>query len=225
MVAILIGIVVITFFIADIINQSKIETLTEEHVVEIEDINSRNENFTDYFLQGSVTIDAAREKREVGNLHFVLAFFWYNNAVINTNVWYNNEWINGTSNLVFRCIENCTDAMSKYITSYENFSDSKPYFELAKSFTERYKKGLDDYIQFAHAGQIVSMLRYNASNYLRQMAENLSLGQFDNVSMLFDLFNETNEMYEEAADEYESLKDWIDYFVFFSEVREEEPPE
>jgi hypothetical protein len=50
MVAIMIGIIIITFFIADIVNQSRIETLTEEHVLEIHEIYSINENI--YWLIG-----------------------------------------------------------------------------------------------------------------------------------------------------------------------------
>ena len=44
--AIMIGIIIITFFAADIIKRSEIETLQSEHTVEIKGIQSRNENFT-----------------------------------------------------------------------------------------------------------------------------------------------------------------------------------
>ena len=118
MVAVMAGIVIITFFIADVVNQSKIEVLTEGHVVEIDDINSRNENFTDYFLQGSVTIDSAREIREVGNYYFDFALFWYSTALVNMT----NASIN-------KCIENCWSAMGEYSTSYEKFGSSKPFFD------------------------------------------------------------------------------------------------
>ena len=64
---------IITYFVADIINRSKIETLTTQHIVEIEDINSKNENFTNYYLQGSIKMDSAREVREVGNYYFDFA--------------------------------------------------------------------------------------------------------------------------------------------------------
>ena len=214
MVAIMTGIVIITFFIADIVNQSKIETLTGEHVVEIEDINSRNENFTDYFLQGSVTIDSAREIREVGNYYFDFALFWYNTALVNI-----------TNTSIDKCIENCWSAMSEYDTSYQKFGSSKPYFEEAKTYTDRYDTIFGYYVGFTQAGQNITMLRYNASNYLRQIAENLSLGQMENVSMLMELFNETTGLYDEALEDYEDQKDQIDGFIFFSEVREEEPPE
>ena len=212
MIAIMTGIVIITFFIADIVNQSKIEVLTEEHVVEIDDINSRNENFTDYFLQGSVTIDSGREVREVGNYYFDFALFWYTTALANMT----NASIN-------KCIQNCWSAMSEYTTSYGKFESSKPFFEEAKTYTDRYGTILDHYVEFAQAGQNITMLRYSASNYLRQIAENLTLGNIENVSMLMGLFNETTGMYDEALGGYEELKDQIDEYLFFSEIRGEYP--
>jgi len=214
MVAIMLGIVIITFFMADLVNQSKMDTLTEEHVIEIEDINRRNENFTDYFLQGSVTIDSAREIREVGNYFFDFALFWYNSAIVN---------ISNTS--INKCIENCDNAMNEYANSNKKFELSKPFFEDAKTFTDRYETILGYYVGFARAGQNITDLRYNASNYLKKVAENLSLGQMDNVSMLMDLFNETTGLYDEAFEDYESRKDQIDGYWFFSEDREAEYPE
>jgi len=214
MVAIMTGIVVVTFFIADIVNQSKIETLTEEHVVEIDDINSRNENFTDYFLQGSVTIDSGREVREVGNYYFDFALFWYTTALANM-----------TNASIDKCIENCLSARAEYQKSYGKFDTSKPYFEEAKTYTDRYGTILDQYVSFAKAGQKITILRYNASNYLRQIAENLSLGNMDNVSMLMLKFNETTGLYDDALGDYEDGKDQIDDYWFFSEDREAEYPE
>jgi len=210
MVAIMIGIVIITFFIADIVNQSKI--LTEGHVVEIDDINSRNENFTDYFLQGSVTIDSGREVREVGNYYFDFALFWYNTALANMT----NASIN-------KCIENCWSAMGEYSMSYEKFGSSKPFFEEAKTYTDRYDEILNHYVRLAQAGQNITMLRYSASNYLRQIAENLTLENMENVSMLMELFNETTGLYDGELGNYKDLKDQIDDYWFFSEIREEYP--
>ncbi len=50
LVSIMVGVIIITFFVGDIMNRSKIDTLTEQHSIEISDINSRNENFTNYYL-------------------------------------------------------------------------------------------------------------------------------------------------------------------------------
>ena len=49
--AIMIGAIIITFFIADIVNRSKLETLTTEYEAEITTISSKSENFTSYFLK------------------------------------------------------------------------------------------------------------------------------------------------------------------------------
>ena len=108
--AIMIGAIIITYFIADIQNRSRIETLTIEHTAEIETIEGKNINFTNRFLKSSVLLDGAREDRAFGDYHFDLAFLWYNSALLEKN--------NGTMELYkTRCIENCTSAMPKYLYS------------------------------------------------------------------------------------------------------------
>lgn len=223
LVAIMIGVVVVTYFIADIVRRSEIETLTTEHSIEIEGINSKNENFTNSYLQGSVTMDSAREVREAGNLDFVIALFWYNNALVNASVWFNDAWTNGTKNLTQQCINNCTTAMEKYLSSYQKFADSKPYFEKAMTFTEqeRYIMALGYYVNFAQLGQNITVLRYNASRYLKQAAENLSIGNTENATMLMENFTVLGELYEELLEEYEEQKGQIDDYLFFDEIREE----
>jgi hypothetical protein len=219
--AIMIGVIIITYFIADVINRSKIEVITAEHIVEIEGLNSRNENFTDRFLQGSIKMDSAREVREMANLHFDFALFWYKNAVANANVWFNNKWINTTRDLLIHCINNCTDAMNKYLESYQCFNKSKPFFEEAKTYTdrERYIEVLGYYVGFAKAGEKITMLRYNASKYLKEAAENLTLGNTENVAELIEKFNQTEETYGEEIQDYENRKDQIEGYTFFEEDR------
>lgn len=221
--AIMIGVIIVTFFAADIIRRSEIETLTSEHNIEIKDINSKNENFTNNFLQGSVTIDSAREVREIANFDFVMALFWYNNALVNANVWYNNQWINGTKNCTNECILNCTTAMQQYLNSFGNFDDSIPYFSSATTFTdnERYITALGYYVSFANMGKNITLLRYNASNYLKQAAENLSLGNLVNATLLMENFTLLEEFLKELLGEYEDLKLIIDNFLFFDEIRED----
>lgn len=212
LVAIMVGVFIITYFVADIVNRSKIETLNTAHVVEIEDINSKNENFTNHFLQGSITMVSAREIREVGNYHFDFALFWYSNALVNT-----------TQNFIQRCSENCTDAMMSYLASYQKFGESKPYFMEAKNYTdkEKYLDAINSFISFAQAGQIITLLRYNASNFLRQAVENLSIGNMENVTMLMENFNLTEEDYTEQLQFYEELKDNVDNsYLFFDPIRE-----
>lgn len=228
LVAIMIGVIIITYFVADIINKSKIETLTTEHIVEIQDVHSKNENFTDNFLQGSIMMDSAREVREVANLNFDFALFWFNNAQANASVWFNNEWINTTKNLIKKCIENCTDAMAKYLNSNNKFGESKPYFANAKNFTKhlRYIEVLGYYVNFSEAGQNITMLRYNASKFIKQAAENLSLAasspqNMENVTFLMENFQVMEQSYQTALGEYEDMKEQIDEYTFFDEIREE----
>jgi len=211
LVSIMVGVIIITFFVGDIMNRSKIDTLTEQHIVEISDINSRNENFTNYYLQGAVKMDSAREVREVANYYFDFALFWFNNALANQS-----------KNLTKQCIDNCTNAMQKYLGSYENFGKSKPYFINARNYTNnsRYLEVLGYYIGFAGAGQNITMLRYNASDYLRRAAENLSFGNMENVTILRQMFNVTEQAYQGAQQEYQEFRYQIDGYIFFSTIRE-----
>jgi hypothetical protein len=211
LVSIMIGVVIITFFVADIINRSKIETLNIEHVGEIQDLNSRNENFTNYYLQGAILMDSAREIREVGNYHFDFALFWFNNALINMS-----------TSLIQNCINNCTSAMLNYISSYGKFGESKPYFENALGYTDnkKYHEALGYYVNFSIAGQYITLLRYNASDYLRRAAENLSFGNTENISLLMENFTLTEDLYAEGLEGYNDLKNQIDDYLFFDPIRE-----
>jgi hypothetical protein len=211
LISIMVGAVIITFFAADIVNRSKIDTLNIQHITEIGDLNAKNENFTNYYLQGSIKMDSAREIREVGNYYFDFGLYWFNNALATTN-----------KNLTIQCIKNCTDAMAQYLASYENFGKSQPYFEKAKTYTNntRYLEVLGYYIGFAHAGQNITMLRYNASNYLRRAAENLSSGHMENVTTLLQNFTVIETAYQGAVKQYQDYQGQIDGYLFFSEIRE-----
>jgi|WetSurMetagenome_2_1015567.scaffolds.fasta_scaffold00975_6 hypothetical protein len=211
LVSIMTGVVIITFFIGDIMNRSKIDTMTLEHGIEISDLNSRNENFTNHFLQGVVKMDSAREVREVANYYFDFALFWFNSALANQS-----------KNLTIQCIDNCTNAMEKYLTSYENFGKSEPYFLKARNYTNnsRYLEVLGYYVGFAGAGQNITMLRYNASDYLRRAAENLSFDNMENVTALMENFTVIEQAYQEAVQQYQEYRYQIDGYIFFSTIRE-----
>lgn len=211
LVSVMVGVIIITFFVGDIINQSRIDTMTLQHVTEISDINSRNENFTNYYLQGAVKLDSAREVREVANYYFDFALFWFNSALANQS-----------KNLTELCIDNCTNAMEKYITAHENFGKSEPYFIKARNYTNnsRYLEVLGYYIGFAGAGQNITMLRYNASYYLRCAAENLSLGNMELVDLLMENLTLVEQAYQEAVQKYQEFRYQIDGYLFFSTIRE-----
>jgi len=211
LVSVMVGVIIITYFIGDIINQSRIDTMTLQHVTEISDINSRNENFTNYYLQGAVKLDSAREVREVANYYFDFALFWFNSALANQS-----------KNLTELCVDNCTNAMEKYINAHENFGKSEPYFIKARNYTNnsRYLEVLGYYIGFAGAGQNITMLRYNASYYLKCAAENLSLGNMELVDLLMENFTLVEQAYQEAVQKYQEFRYQIDGYLFFSTIRE-----
>ena len=219
--AIMIGAVIITYFVADVQGRSRIETLTIEHTEEIETIEGKNINFTNYFLKSSVLLDAAREDRAFGDYHFDLAFLWYNSAL--------QERDNETMELYkTRCIENCTYAMPNYLNSHDNFKESMISFINTKTFTTygKYLEILDLYVKLTESGTRLTMLRYNASLYLMYLAENLTMAEDGtityktNVSGLMGLFEETMEQYGEEVEEYNEIKDEIDEYEFFEEIRE-----
>ena len=211
LVSIMVGAVIITYFIADIINRSAIDTMTIQHNVEIGDINSRNENFTNYCLQGSIKMDSAREVREIANYYFDFALYWFNNALAASN-----------KNLTTQCINNCTKAMGQYLTAYQNFGKSRPYFMTARNYTNKsqYLEVIGYYIGFSHAGQNITMLRYNASDYLRRAAENLSFGHMENVTALMANFTNIEQMVQGATETYNEFRYQIDGYLFFSTIRE-----
>ncbi len=209
--SIMVGVVIITFFIGDIFSQSRIDTINLQHVTEISDIKSRNENFTNFYLQGAVKMDSAREVREIANYYFDFALFWFNTALVNQS-----------TNVTTLCIDNCTNAMEKYLAAHDNFGKSKPYFIDARNYTNnsRYLEVLGYYVSFADAGENITTLRYNASYYLKCAAENLSFGNMGLVDLLMENFSFVEQAYQEAVQKYQDYRYQIDGYIFFSTIRE-----
>ena len=214
--AIMIGIIIITYFVADIINRSKIETLEETIIT----VKGKSENFTSYFLKSSVVLDQAREDRAFGNYHFDLAFLWYQSALFEKN-----------SSLMYlykeRGIDNCTNALPNYYNSYLNFEEAKYFFIDTKNFSEeKHLYVLDLYITLTESGSRLAMLRYNASIYLMYLTENLtfdvennSVIYMENVTDLMGLFEMTMQSYKEELKKYEQIQEVIDEYEFFDEIR------
>lgn len=219
--AIMIGVIIITFFVGDIVNRSKIDTLNAEHNVEITSIKGKSENFTSNFLRSSVILDQAREYRAFGNYHFDLAFLWFKSAISAKN----------SSNMELykiRGIDNCTNAMPEYYNSYLNFGEARNYFNYTKLFTNyvKYLDILDIYVKLTNSGAKLTMLRYNASLYLKYLIENLTfdvnnnnVSYLGNVTGLLFLFDETMGGYEEELEIYEEYQEEIDEYEFFDEIR------
>ena len=209
--AIMIGFIIITYFVADIVNQSKIDTLTTAHVSEVKAIEEMNINFTNNFLESSVLLDSAREYRAFGNYHFELASIFFNSALSEKNISIMELYKN-------RTIDNCTEAMPKYNISNLNFKAASSFFDNTKKYTEYdgYLRLLDIYVNLTESGAKLTMLRYNASKYLKYLAENITvingIVALDNVSDLMDLFNETIEMYGGESDIYDIIEEELDEY-------------
>jgi len=209
--AIMIGFITITYFIADIVNQSKIDNLTTSHITEMESIEEMNINFTNGFLESSVLLDTAREYRAFGNYHFDLASLFFTSALSEQDVLIMESYKNIT-------IDNCTKAMPKYSISSLNFKTASSFFDNTKKYTEYsgYLKLLDLYINLTESGARLTMLRYNASEHLKYLTENITVingfAALDNVSGLMDLFNETMGMYGSELNTYEEYEEEIDEY-------------
>jgi hypothetical protein len=170
-----------------------------------------NINFTNNFLESSVLLDTAREYRAFGNYHFDLASLFFSSALSERNISIMESYKNIT-------IDNCTKAMPKYNISSLNFKTASNFFDNTKKYTEYggYLKLLDLYIDLTESGTRLTMLRYNASKYLKYMAENITVingsAALDNVSDLMDLFNETMGMYGSELIIYEGYEEEIDEY-------------
>lgn len=217
--SIMIGAVIITYFIGDIMYQSDIRSLTTEHTAEIETITGKNINFTNNFLKSSVLLDAAREDRAFGNYHFDLAFLWYTSALVEKNV--TAMELHKT-----RTIDNCTEAMPNYINSHYNFLEAKKSFTDTKTYTtyDKYLEVLDLYVGLTDSGAKLTLLRYNASQYLKILAENLTfiggnVTYLGNMSEFLLLFNQTMGMYGGELAIFEEFQEEIDEYEFFDEIR------
>jgi len=221
LVAIMMGVFIITYFVADIVNRSKIETLATEHDIEITTINEKNENFINCFFKASVVLDQAREDRAFGNYHFDLAFLWYNSALYEKN--------SSTLELYkTRGIDNCTESLPYYVNSYGNFEDARIYFKETISNTtyDRHITIIDLYINLTYSGSNLSMHRYNASLYLMYLTENLTFNfesnnvtYLSNVSELLTLFNMAIQSYNTELEKYNGYQQEIDEYEFFDEIR------
>lgn len=213
--AVMLGAILVTFFVADIIRQSEFDVERKSYIQEIEDVTTEknifeneSKNFTDNFFKSLSSLDFSREHRAEANSYFDFA----------ASIWFPQKNYNKT-------IENCSSAMESYIFAYNNFIATAGFFNTTSQYTteEKYVSIIDLYIQLSESGASISMIRYNASKYLRSLAENLSLyGEDANVSELLDLFNETNDLYDQEVGGYNDLNDDIEneFYKYFNPNRE-----
>lgn len=211
LVSIMIGVIVVTFFAADIMRRSEIEGYQDEIqtiTTEKQLIEELSKNFTDHFFKSIGSLDLSREYRADGNTYFDLA----------ASLWYPQGEYE-------KVMQNCTFSMDNHLFAYENFLNTKVFFGQTGAFTseEKYLTIIELYMSLSQSGAKMSMLRYNASKYLYSIAENKSLyGDNVNVSDLLDLFNLTNAEYMMEFAVYTQILDEIEseYGRFFNPVRE-----
>ena len=218
--AIMIGVIIITYFAADIVAQGKIKNLTTQYKGEITTVKSDSENFTSRFIKSINILDQAREDRAFGNYHFDLGFLWYESALSERNFTYFEQYKE-------RGIDNCTNAMPKYYYSYLNFEEAKQYFNQTISFAnQNYIEVLNIYVKLTASGSKLTLLRHEASLYLMYLLENLTFdpinntaGYMGNVTDLIALFEYTMIQYGAEEDIYDGLEEDLDDYEFFEEIR------
>ena len=217
--SIMIGTLLITYFVADIVHRSNIEALTTQYTTEIETIEGKNINFTSHFLSSSVLLDKSREDRAFGDYHFDLAFLWYSSALSETNETLMDLY-------KARAIDNCTDAMPNYVNSHLNFEEAQASFNDTKAYTTypKYLEILDIYVDLTGTGALLTSLKYNASQYLIYITQNLTFKNnkvtyLENMTEMLGLFNMTMGLIGGVLEEYEGLQDEIDEYEFFEEIR------
>jgi hypothetical protein len=220
--SVMVGFIVITYFVADIVHQSQIEQITTEHGFEIDTIEEKNINFTSSFLESSVLLDSAREDRAFGNYYFDLARLFYTSALAETNEIKFEEY-------QIQCIQNCSEAMPIYLSSHLNFQTAADFFYSTIQFTDyqNYIELLMLYTNLSESGAQLTILRYNASMYLKYLSENITYVNgttvfISNMSIIEGLFNETMNMYGGMLQQFQEIQEEIDEYDIkgFSTIRE-----
>lgn len=223
MFSLMVGFVIITYFFADIVHQTQIQQLNSEYTLEIETIEENNIYFTNSFLESSVLLDSAREDRAFGNYHFDLAHLFYTSALSEKNETIMQE---NKDN----CISNCSNALPKYETASKNFQLASSFFESTKQYTkyDSYINLLTLYVNLSNSGYKLTILRYNATKYLRILADSMEyqntgvIQTIDNLTEVMGLFEQSMSDYSETLQEYNDILEQIDEYDIegFSPIRE-----
>jgi len=80
------------------------------------------------------------------------------------------------------------------------------------------------YVSLTQSGARLTMLRYNASSYLKQIAENITwvnntVVLSENVTLLLGMFMETMDEVGKEEGTYEEIQEDLDEYEFFDEER------
>ena len=135
---------------------SEIEDINKHHLEEIGYLEEKNNNFNNIFLESLTLEDIATRDRLLGNYHFDLALFLYNETLNLNDEIKMNEYKNKTET-------NCDIAKEIFYISSQNYKSSTKYFTNSKNYTENinYLKLIDLYINSTKSGEKLSMYRYN----------------------------------------------------------------
>jgi len=214
-IAISAGVVLVTYFIADINNKSAIDNLNSEHIIIIDTMSEKNDNFTNNFLESSVLLDMAREDRASGNYHFDLAKLFYISSLSENDISLMESYKS-------RTIENCTVAIPNYLNSYMNFKNAQEYFKETKTYVEKdkYINLIDNYISLTESGAKLAMMRTNSSKYLKYLAQNLTMENdtvvfMENVTLMLGMFDLIESAIIEEIELYEEIKEEIDEYGYY----------
>ncbi len=222
LVSVMIGIIIVTFFVADIMKNIEWEEKEQQHQTQMDTLESKNTNFTTRLLSSLSHLDKARELRASGNYHFDLAYVWYTSAINEDENQTFNTYKNST-------IENCYLAIENYSIGYDNFGVAKNMFSNTLNFSDTFSNLVELYVNITNSAARLCLLRNNASMYIIYLAENLTFRDggaefMNNMSNITDLLNNTLIKYLNELKNYNELEDLIEKeynIVGFSEIREE----
>jgi len=220
--SVMIGVIVITFFVADILKNSELEQQAEEYEVEIEDIQTRNLNLLSNILSSIGDLIRSNNYRTEGNYHFDLATIWYSTALSETNL---TEMENYKS-LIYSA---CEDAAFNYNLSNVNYEVANIKFQSVLSqSTEEFYDLISLYVNLTAKGSELAGLRVDSSKYLRYLAENMTIKNNSvtfatNMTDIQEFFNNTEGLIQDLEILYNELEEEIEReynIIGFSEIRE-----
>jgi len=209
LVAIMAGVVIITFFIADIQARNQVtEELTVEYNTRILYIEKQNINFSSAFLDALGGFDLAREFKADGDVQYSVARSFFSVSLFASNVTLFEYYINIT-------IANCMKSFDNFKYSGLNFNDSIGNFNLTKIHTnyDVYLNLTDLYVNISESGYKLSRLKQNASEYLLKIAENLTFENLSSFPPYIEEFLSELERLEYEIIQEEEIYDWLRYLI------------
>ena len=196
MLAFMIALVIITVFVADIMNRSKIEKITYQYETEISYISSQSKKFVDNYTAALAHVDLARESNNDAKYYFDLAIYLYEFS------------------LYQKVIDNCTGAMYYYNISHQEFDISKTLFEQTIEYTPEYYMSLIGYyIDYVQSGLNLTTHGYEMCEYLKFASENYSQGNNGTGNSQIELMNQMLNMYNNEMITFDNYLTKIKNFI------------